>query len=311
MQEIPLVIIAGPTAVGKSATAVELAKQIGGEIVSADSMQIYKHMNIGTAKPTKEEMQGIPHYLIDEIEPDVSFNVVKYANLAHRYLKDIAKRGKMPILVGGTGLYIDSVAQNTQFAETIADEDYRKELLLLANEKGNEHIYAMLEEIDPQTAQRLHPNDLRRVIRALEVYKCSGISMSDMVENSHKKPTPYKPFYFGLTMERDALYQRINDRVDRMMEQGLVEEVKELLDRGVNRDSTAMNGIGYKEVAAYLDGEAGLAETTENIKQASRRYAKRQMTWFRKNDDMNWIYVTPYSNIQSIAKNCKNHIESY
>lgn len=311
MEKIPLIVIVGPTAVGKTATAISLAKKIKGEVVSADSMQVYRYMNIGTAKPTADEMQGVVHHLIDIVDPLEEFNVVKYTRLAHEAIKDIASRGKIPVLVGGTGLYIDSVVKNIKYAETTTQQDYRNELLLIANEKGNEYVYNMLLEADPKTADRLHPNDLRRVIRALEVHKFTGVPMSDMVSQSVDTPKPYNTIFFGLSMEREILYDRINKRVDIMLENGLVDEVKQILDMGVKPENTSMNGIGYKEIAQYLTGEVSLDEAVEAIKQGSRNYAKRQMTWFKRNNDINWTLVTPYSDIESIASSYARYLKDF
>lgn len=310
MEQIPLVVIVGPTAVGKTALSIELAKEIGGEIVSGDSMQVYKKMNIGTAKPSIDEMQGIKHYLIDEIEPNEDFNVVKYVSLAHKYIKKIHKKGKIPILVGGTGLYIDSVVNNTNFAETVADNEYRNSLMELANKNGNEFVYKMLEEVDPKSAMRFHINDLRRIIRALEVYKCCKIPLSELQEGSNDSLSPYKACIFGITMDREELYKRIDRRVDDMMEKGLIDEVIKLKEMGITKSMTSFSGIGYKEIFDYLNGEISKERAIELIKQGSRRYAKRQLTWFKRNDKINWILITPYSNIKNITGNCKRYLES-
>ena len=285
----PLIVIAGPTASGKTAMSIEFAKKNNGEIVNADSMQVYKYMDIGTAKPIMEERQGIPHYLMDEIEPTVQYSVAQYCNDARKYISQIHQKGKVPILVGGTGLYIDSVVYNIRFAEGGADEAFRKELEQLAADKGNNYIYEMLEKIDPQSAQRIHPSDRKRVIRALEIYHVTGKTITEQNKNSRRQSAVYDTEIYAIDIEREELYRRINERVDKMFEAGLIDEVKHLMDMGVNKSMTSVQGIGYKEVIDYLNGEYTLEETKNLIKQSTRRYAKRQLTWFRKNADIIWI----------------------
>lgn len=297
MSKIPLIVIAGATASGKTSLSVELAKRLDGEIVSGDSMQIYKYMNIGTAKPTEEEKEGIPHHLMDFLEPSVNFSVADYCELAHKVIADIYARGKMPIIVGGTGLYIDSLVNNVDFGETIEDNSIRKSLELLAEEKGNEAVYEMLLEIDPETAKKYHPNNLRRIIRAIEFYKTTGQTISGHAKE--EKISPYKSIYFAIDWDRSVLYDRINRRVDMMVEDGLLDEVNTLLSRGYDRSLTAMQGIGYKEFYPYLDGEQTLDETLEQIKMNSRRYAKRQLTWFRRNKNIHWL--SPCENMTDTA----------
>lgn len=295
-----IIAIVGPTASGKTALSIEIAKRYGGEIVSCDSMQIYKYMDIGTAKPTKEEQDGIPHYMINEISPAENFSVVDYAERARGYIDDILSRGKLPVLVGGTGLYLDSVINNTKFSEAEADEEYRNELYALAKNEGNEAVHKLLEEVDKESAEKIHANNLRRVIRALEIYKTTGKTMTQVNLESLREPL-YDALIIGINMERELLYERINKRVDIMMEQGLCEEVQSILDMGIGKDTTAMQAIGYKELIAYFDGEISKEEAIEKIKQESRRYAKRQLTWFRRNENINWVLLQSDYNYDKIV----------
>lgn len=292
MSKIPVVVIAGPTGVGKTATSIELAKRLDGEIISADSMQIYRKMDIGTAKVTKEEMQGIAHHLIDIADPKESFSVCKYVSMCKDAAQDIISRGKLPILAGGTGLYIDSFLSDIDYTETVSDENYRKELEILAKEMGNEYIHTLLEKTDPESAKNIHPNNVKRVIRALEYYHLTGSTISSHNENSKKKPSPYNCSYICLTRNREELYERIDKRVDIMLSQGLVQEVKALLDDGCNLTHTSMQALGYKEIAGYLRGETTYDEAVELLKRDSRRYAKRQLTWFRKREDALWVNLS-------------------
>lgn len=287
MSKIPLVVIAGPTASGKTALSVKIAKRLDGEIVSADSMQIYKYMNIGTAKPTEEEKQGIPHHMMDFLEPSVPFSVAEYCEMAHKVIADIYNRGKLPIIVGGTGLYIDSLVNNVDFGDTDSDDSIRRELEKIAETEGKEAVYKLLLEIDAETAKKYHPNNLRRIIRAIEFYRVTGQTISSHAKE--EKKSPYNCIYFCINWDRDVLYDRINRRVDIMVKDGLIEEVKDLLSRGYDKASTAMQGIGYKEFYDYFDGKASLDDTLELIKMNSRRYAKRQLTWFRRNKDIHWL----------------------
>ncbi len=287
MRKIPLVIIAGPTASGKTALSVNIAKALGGEIVSADSMQIYKYMNIGTAKPTEAEKQGIPHHMMDFWEPSVNFSVADYCEMAKKVIADIDAKGKIPVMVGGTGLYIDSLVNGVDFGESDGDEALRCELELLAEKEGNEAVHKILAEIDPETAEKYHPNNLRRIIRAIEVYKTQGVTVSDKAKE--EKISPYNAVYFCIDWDREVLYDRINRRVDIMVKDGLLDEVKDLLSRSIDPKCTAMQSIGYKEFYGYLNGEMTLDEALDTIKQSSRRYAKRQLTWFRRNKDIHWL----------------------
>lgn len=284
-----LVIIAGPTAVGKTSISIKLANRLEGEIISADSMQIYKYMDIGSAKITKEEMQGTPHYLIDIIDPKANYSAAQYKKDAEDCINDINLRGKLPMVVGGTGLYINSLIYNYSFTEAVKDEEYRKELVNLAEEKGKEFVHSLLKNADLDSYNRLYPNDLKRVIRALEVHKLTGKTISEFNSNENLYDIPYKIYYFVLTMDRTILYERINSRVDIMLEKGLLEEVNNLKEMGYTSDMQSMKGIGYKEILHYLDGKITLNEAIDMIKQGSRNYAKRQLTWFRKDSRVNWI----------------------
>lgn len=287
MRKIPLIVIAGPTASGKTALSVNIAKAVGGEIVSADSMQIYKYMNIGTAKPREAEKEGIPHHMMDFLEPSVNFSVADYCQMARENILDIDKRGKIPVLVGGTGLYIDSLVNNVDFGEENGDSKIREELNRLAETEGNEAVHRILAEIDPETAEKYHPNNLRRIIRAIEVYKTQGVTVSQKAQE--EKNSPYNAVWFCLDWDRSVLYDRINRRVDIMVEDGLINEVKDLLERDIDPGCTAMQSIGYKEFYGYIKGESSMEETLDAIKQNSRHYAKRQLTWFRRNKDINWL----------------------
>lgn len=287
MRKIPLVVIAGPTASGKTAFSVEIAKAVGGEIVSADSMQIYKYMNIGTAKPTNAEKQGISHHMMDFLEPTVNFSVADYCKMAREVIKDIDSRGNVPVLVGGTGLYIDSLVNNVDFGEDGGDSKIREELFALAEKEGNEAVHKLLTEIDPKTAQKYHPNNLRRIVRAIEVYKTQGVTVSEKAQE--EKSSPYNVVWFCLDWDRAVLYDRINRRVDMMVKDGLLDEVKNLLSNNIDPGVTAMQSIGYKEFCGCLVGDITLEEAIETVKQSSRRYAKRQLTWFRRNKDIHWL----------------------
>ena len=289
---IPLVVIAGPTASGKTALAIEIAKKTGGEIVSADSMQIYKEMDIGTAKPTESEKEGVPHHLIDIASPDENFSLGKFTEKAHSAIKDIYSRGKLPILAGGTGLYTDAVVNNTALADAAGNEEIRKRLAKEAETLGSEALYERLKKTDAESAAKLHINDTKRIIRALEIYEISGITKSEGDRNSKKTKKIYNYLYFAIETEREILYNRINARVDKMIEAGLMEECERLFAKYGFMKTTAMQGIGYRETAAYFRGLATFCETTELIKRNSRRLAKRQMTWLRRNDGVIWVKNT-------------------
>ncbi|AUG57623.1 tRNA (adenosine(37)-N6)-dimethylallyltransferase MiaA [Acetivibrio saccincola] len=303
-----VVVIIGPTASGKTKVSIELAKEIQGEIISADSMQVYKYMNIGTAKPTKEEMAGIKHYLIDEVEPSEEFNVVKYQKLAYKYTEEILKKGKVPIVCGGTGLYINSLVYNIEFADTICDWDLRERLAKEAKKYGNEYVYNKLKAIDPKAAEKIHMNNVKRVIRAIEVYTHTKKPISLHQEESLNNPPKYNYIIIGLTKEREKLYEDIEKRVDLMMEQGLVEEVKNLMEMGYDKNTIAMQGLGYKEIISYLKGEISKEEAVYILKRDTRRYAKRQITWFKKLKNVYWIKVDEIKKEKEIIEKIKYHI---
>ncbi|MCM2674661.1 tRNA (adenosine(37)-N6)-dimethylallyltransferase MiaA [Alkalicoccobacillus plakortidis] len=279
-----LLVIAGPTAVGKSDLGIRLAKELDGEVISGDSMQIYKGMDIGTAKVTTEEMDGVPHHLIDIKEPDEAFSVAEFQERCTRILEDLAVRNKLPIIVGGTGLYIQSITHGYQFVDKPEDKQLRDSLEKDAAQKGNEYVHKLLEEVDAQAAKDIHPNNVRRVIRALEVHQVTGIPFSKQQVQEATRPF----IGIGIDLDREPLYQRINNRVDKMIEYGLVAEVQSLMDRGLDNHASAQ-AIGYKEIIMYLRGECSKAEAIELLKRNSRRYAKRQLTWFRNKMDMTWF----------------------
>lgn len=303
---IDLFILAGPTAVGKTDISIKLAEKLKGEIISADSMQIYKYMDIGSAKVTRDEMKGIPHHLIDVVEPHETFNVSQYKKMAEKIIKDIDARNKLPMLVGGTGLYINSLIYNYDFTEAQTDEKYRSHLHEIAETKGKEYVHSLLKEVDPESYNRLYPNDLKRVIRALEVFELTGKTISQYNDNNDFLNIPYNVYYFVLTMDREKLYERINKRVDIMIEQGLIDEVTKLKSMGYTADMQSMKGIGYKEILYYLDGKITLDEAIYQIKKGSRNYAKRQLTWFRKDKRVIWIDKDQFSNEEGIVNNIIN-----
>ncbi|MBQ4644860.1 MAG: tRNA (adenosine(37)-N6)-dimethylallyltransferase MiaA [Clostridia bacterium] len=294
MKKIPVIAVVGPTASGKTSLSIEIAKHFGGQVVSADSMQIYEKMNIATAKPTQEEMQGIPHHLIGFQPISQKFSVAEYVNLANSCIEKIHNEGGIPVVAGGTGLYIDSLLQNIQFSKEESNEDIRKELTELFDEKGAEYMLGLLSEIDPETAERLHLKDKSRIIRALEIYKLTGKTLTEQKILSREEESPFDVLYIGINYrDRNVLYDRINLRVDIMLENGLLEEAKDFYD--TSSDTTACQAIGYKELAPYFKGEKELPECVEKLKQETRHYAKRQLTWFRKNENINWIYPDDYS----------------
>lgn len=306
----PLIVIAGPTAVGKTKTSIELAKKLNGEIISADSMQVYKYMDIGTAKPTVEEMQGITHYLIDEFYPDDEFNVAIFKRKAKEYIDKIYSKGKIPIIVGGTGFYIQSIIYDINFEDTDTDEQYRSELTQLAIDKGNDYVHDMLREVDPVSADAIHKNNLKRVIRALEYHKQTGETISSHNEREKQRETPYNLGFFVLNMDRERLYERIDLRVDIMIEQGLFDEVKSLLDKGYTKDLVSMKGLGYKEIIDYYEGNITKEEAIYILKRDTRHFAKRQLTWFKRERDVNWVDVGELGlDIEKIKRNIENHLE--
>ncbi len=290
----PLIIIAGPTAVGKTALSVALAKRIGGEIVSADSMQVYRGMDIGTAKVTKEETCGVPHHLIDVLDPKDPFNVMTFRSMVKDAVRGIASRGNVPVLVGGTGFYIQSVLYDVQFEEDASSEELRKELEQEAAVLGAEKMHERLRALDPDAAEAIHPNNIKRVIRALEYCFSTGRKISVHNREQRERTSPYSFLFYVLTMDRAALYQRIDLRVDQMMEQGLLAEVKRLRDEGVTSDMVSMQGLGYRQIFDYLEGIATLDEAVERIKRETRHFAKRQLTWFRREPDARWINVSEF-----------------
>ena len=306
----PLIILTGPTAVGKTALSINLAKAVNGEIISADSMQIYKEMNIGTAKILPEEMQGVPHFLVDELNPDEEFNVTVFQKKAKEAMADIYSRGKIPILVGGTGFYIQSVLYDISFTESGQTDAYRESLYQLAAEKGAEYLHARLMQVDSAAAQAIHPNNVKRVIRALEYFHQTGERISEHNEEEAAKTSPYNYIYFVLNNDRAVLYDRIDKRVDTMFDAGLVEEVTALRDKGYSRNLVSMQGIGYKEIYASLDGEYDLDRARYIIKRDTRHFAKRQLTWFRREKDVRWLDLDQYQGnadliLADILKDCE------
>ena len=285
----PLIILTGPTAVGKTAASIGLAKAVGGEIISADSMQVYKEMDIGSAKITPEEMEGVPHHLVDVLEPEEEFNVVRFQELAKEAMKGIYERGHIPIVVGGTGFYIQALLYDIDFTENETDHTYRKELEQLAEEKGEEYLHKLLQEADPESAGQIHCHNVKRVIRALEFYHQTGTKISEHNEKEREKEAAYRSAYFVLTDERKRLYERIDRRVEKMMEQGLPEEVEALRKRGLKRENVSMQGLGYKEMLDHLDGICPLEEAVRILKRDTRHFAKRQLTWFKRERDVIWL----------------------
>lgn len=301
----PLIILTGPTAVGKTDLSIQLAEAVDAEIVSADSMQIYKYMDIGSAKVTEEEMQGVKHYLVDEIEPDMPFSVSEYKRMAEEYIDEISSRGKNVIVTGGTGLYLNSLIYDMDFGKSDANQELREELNKELEENGPAYMYEKLVSLDKDAAERIHPNNTKRVIRAIEV-AMSGEKMNDFSKDLRYNKK-YRPIIIVLNRDRQALYDRINLRVDIMLKNGLIEEVKGLLEKGYTKDMISMQGIGYKEIIKYFDGEYTLEEAIEIIKRDSRRYAKRQLTWFRRYEDAKWFEIDKFDS----AEELKDAVVSY
>ena len=289
MTKQPLIILSGPTAVGKTALSIKLAKRVNGAIISADSMQVSKYMDIGSAKIMPEEMDGVKHYLIDELNPEDEFNIVVFQQKAKAALKEIYANGQIPIIAGGTGFYIQALLYDIDFDNQDCDEEFRANLEQLAKEQGNEVLHARLQEIDPVSAEKIHANNVKRVIRALEFYHLTGKPISEHNETEQQKESPYNFAYFVLTDERANLYKRIDMRVDIMLKNGLVDEVKKLKDMGYHRDMVSMQGLGYKEILDYLDGKCSLDEAIYILKRETRHFAKRQLTWFRREREVIWI----------------------
>ena len=295
----PLIVLTGPTAVGKTSLSIALARAVEGEIISADSMQVYKHMDIGSAKIKKEEMEGIPHYLIDVLEPDEEFHVVRFQEMAKEAMKEIYSKGKIPILTGGTGFYIQAVVKDIDFSQDTEKSSVRERLENLAQEKGGEYLHELLAQRDPESAEKIHPNNIKRVIRALEYYELTG-----------EKVSPYNTAYFVLNDHRERLYEKIDRRVDQMLDEGLVEEVRRLAQMGYTRDMVSMQGLGYKEILAYLEGEYSLEEAVYVLKRDTRHFAKRQLTWFRREKDVIWVNKPDFDYddkkiLEYILENCK------
>lgn len=295
-----LIVIVGPTAIGKTSLSVEIANKVEGEIVSADSMQIYKYMNIGTAKITKDEMKGIPHHLIDFLDPDEEFSVSNYRQKAKEVINEINNRDKVPVLVGGTGLYVNSLVYDLNFTKVPSNEDIRNKLENLRDQYGNQYLLDKLKKIDFKSAEKINLNDTKRLIRAIEIYEVTGKPMSEHNKNFRKLNNDYDLLMIGLNMDRKKLYDRINHRVDLMLEEGLIDEVKYLLSLGYDKNLVSMQGIGYKEIVMYLEGLISLNEAIELIKKGSRNYAKRQLTWFRRDDRINWFNTDEFCNFEHL-----------
>lgn len=310
MKKKPLVVLTGPTAVGKTKASIGLAKVIGGEIISADSMQVYEYMNIGSAKIRPEEMQGVPHYLIDDLKPWDEFHVVRFQQMAKKAMEQIYANGHIPIVVGGTGFYIQALLYDIDFTSTAQDDTYRAELENLVKEKGAAYLHNMLRKVDPKSAEDIHANNVKRVIRALEYYRQTGQKMSEHNEEERRKESPYEFVYFVLNAPREQLYARIDRRVDQMIEEGLVDEVKHLKELGCTKEMVSMQGLGYKEILAYLDGEYDLSTAVYTIKRDTRHFAKRQLTWFRRERQVTWIQKEVYDYDEDrILKAMLSHLE--
>ena len=305
----PLIILTGPTAAGKTSLSIELAKSIGGEIISADSMQVYKKMDIGTAKIRPEEMQGVPHYLIDELDPSEEFNVVAFVEKSKEAMKKIYAAGHIPIIVGGTGFYIQALLYDIDFSQHEDKESYRKELEQLAKEKGKEYLYEILKKKDPEYATITHCNNVKKVIRALEYYKETGKKLSEHNEEQRQKESPYNFAYFVLYHDREELYDRINRRVDLMMEDGLLFEVESLIKEGYTKNLVSMQGLGYKEFFEYFDGRMTLEDTVDKIKKDTRHFAKRQLTWFRREKEVIWLNKKEYEQEKDLLDSVLNIIQ--
>lgn len=309
-EKIPVLAVVGPTASGKSRLAAELALKYSGEVVSADSMQIYREMDIGTAKVTPEETLGVPHHLIDFADPSQTFSVADYVRLAGACIREIHGRGKLPVLAGGTGLYVRTLLRGTKLSEGEEDPVLREELRRKAEREGGETLLEELRGFDPQSADRIHPNNIPRLIRAIEIYRTTGRTMTQQIEDSQKEPAPYRSLMLGLTFsDRSKLYERINQRVDLMFEAGLLEEAERIL-RIPEEKSTAMQAIGYKELAPYFAGKISLEEAKENIKRETRRYAKRQLTWFRRDSEIFWIAVDDAGSFEEVLHIAEQTIEN-
>lgn len=285
----PLIVLTGPTAVGKTKLSIALAKAVNGEIISADSMQVYRYMDVGSAKITPDEMDGVPHHLVDVLDPTEDFNIVLFQQLAKKSMEEIYSKGRIPILVGGTGFYIQAITRDIDFTQSEQDDSYRQELETLAAEKGNTFLHDMLASVDPKSAEDIHENNVKRVIRALEFYKQNGTRISEHNEEQKEHVSPYNLAYFVLNAPRPLLYERIDARVDEMLKNGLVEEVKTLQRMGCHRGMVSMQGLGYKEILAWLEGEYPYDEAVRILKRDTRHFAKRQLTWFRREGEVTWV----------------------
>lgn len=285
----PLIVLTGPTAVGKTKLSIALAKAVNGEIISADSMQVYRYMDVGSAKITPDEMDGVPHHLVDVLDPTEDFNIVLFQQLAKKSMEEIYAKGRIPILVGGTGFYIQALTRDIDFTQSEQDDSYRQELETLAAEKGNTFLHDMLASVDPKSAEDIHENNVKRVIRALEFYKQNGTRISEHNEEQKEHVSPYNLAYFVLNAPRPLLYERIDARVDEMLKNGLVEEVKTLQRMGCHRGMVSMQGLGYKEILAWLEGEYPYNEAVRILKRDTRHFAKRQLTWFRREGEVTWV----------------------
>ena len=306
----PLIVLTGPTAVGKTKLSIALAKAVDGEIISADSMQVYKYMDLGSAKITKEEMEGVPHHLIDVLDPGEDFHVVRFQEMAKQAMEEIYAKGKIPILAGGTGFYIQAVVKDIDFSENTEKSPVREALEKLAEEKGSEFLHERLREIDPPSADKIHANNVKRVIRALEYYQMTGERISDHNAREAEKESPYNTAYFVLNDVRERLYARIDSRVDEMLKQGLLEEVQKLADMGYTKDMVSMQGLGYKEILSYLDHTCTLEEAVYILKRDTRHFAKRQLTWFKREKDVIWVNKNEFAykdkeTLDYILKNCE------
>lgn len=300
----PLIILTGPTAVGKTKLSIELAKAVNGEIISADSMQVYKHMDIGSAKIKKEEMCGVPHHLIDVLEPDEEFHVVRFQEMAKQAMEEIYAKGKVPILAGGTGFYIQAVVKDIDFSKETEKSPVREELEKLAEEKGCAYLHERLQQVDPKSAEKIHANNVKRVIRALEYFELTGKPISLHNEEEAAKESPYNVAYFVLNDVRERLYERIDARVDAMLQEGLVEEVSGLAKKGYTKDMVSMQGLGYKEILSYLDGSYTLDEAVYILKRDTRHFAKRQLTWFKREKDVIWVNKQDFHYEENEILNC-------
>lgn len=310
MKKTKVIVIVGPTASGKTTLGIHIAKQVGGEVISGDSMQIYKKMDIATAKPTAEEMDGVKHHLIGFVNPQDEYSVASFCEDAKKAVSEIKEKGKVPIIVGGTGLYIDSFINNITFFQDASSEKIREELYDELNEFGIEKLYNELISVDSEAAKKIHPNNEVKVIRALEIYRTTGKNLTEQNEQSHQSESEYEPLYIGISYkDREKLYDRINKRVDIMLENGLLDEAKEFYKEYASK--TAVNAIGYKELKPFIDGEKTLEECANHLKQSTRRYAKRQLTWFNRNERINWVYPDTYEDISLLYDEAERLVEEF